>query len=82
MIGSSFLSGRTVPGKEREAMNIYKLSKRLAVFTVVLLFFWFFILKIVSRIAARSGKAAPCPASLAWIVNNPLRRMYMRPVLA
>ena len=63
-------------------MTIFKLFKGLAYFTAVLLFIWFFILKIVSRIAARSGHAAPCPASLAWIVNNPLRRCYMRPVLA
>jgi ubiquinone/menaquinone biosynthesis C-methylase UbiE len=32
-------------------------------------------------LAARFGKSAPCPASLSWIVDNPLRRRYMRPVL-
>lgn len=46
-----------------------------------LLFFWLFPLKLVSRLAARSGKSAPCPASLTWLVNNPIRRWYMRPVL-
>jgi hypothetical protein len=39
---------------------------------------WSSVLKIVARIAARLGKSAPCPASLAWLVNNPLRRV-LRP---
>jgi SAM-dependent methyltransferase len=46
-----------------------------------LLFFWLFLLKLVSRLAARFGESAPCPASLTWLVNNPIRRRYMRPVL-
>jgi ubiquinone/menaquinone biosynthesis C-methylase UbiE len=46
-----------------------------------LLFFWLFPLKLLSRLAARFGKSAPCPASLSWLVNNPIRRRYMRPVL-
>ena len=62
-------------------MKIYKLMKGLAYATIFLLFIWFFVLKIVARLAARTGKSAPCPASLAWLVNNPLRRRYMRPVL-
>ncbi len=62
-------------------MNIYKLIKGLAYPTIFLLFIWFFVLKIVARIAARLGMSAPCPASLAWIVDNPLRRRYMRPIL-
>jgi len=46
-----------------------------------LLFFWLFPLKLLSRLAARLGKSAPCPASLGWLVNNPIRRRYMRAVL-
>jgi ubiquinone/menaquinone biosynthesis C-methylase UbiE len=46
-----------------------------------LLFFWLFPLKLLSRLAARFGKSAPCPASLTWLVDNPIRRCYMRPVL-
>lgn len=46
-----------------------------------LLFFWLFPLKLLSRLAARFGQSAPCPASLTWLVNNPIRRCYMRPVL-
>jgi len=46
-----------------------------------LLFFWLFPLKLVSRLAARIGKSAPCPASLAWLVDNPIRRRYMGSVL-
>jgi ubiquinone/menaquinone biosynthesis C-methylase UbiE len=43
--------------------------------------FWLFPLKLVSRLAARFGHSSPCPASLSWLVDNPLRRRYMRPVL-
>ena len=46
-----------------------------------LLFFWLLPLKLLSRLAARFGKSAPCPASLAWLVDNSIRRRYMRPVL-
>jgi ubiquinone/menaquinone biosynthesis C-methylase UbiE len=46
-----------------------------------LVFFWLLPLKVFARLAARFGKSAPCPASLAWIVDNPIRRRYMRPVL-
>lgn len=43
--------------------------------------FWLFPLKLISRLAARFGHSSPCPASLSWLVDNPLRRRYMRPVL-
>ena len=46
-----------------------------------LLFFWLFPLKLIARLAHRSGMSAPCPAALSWLVNNPLRRRYMRPIL-
>ncbi len=46
-----------------------------------LAFFWLVVLKAVARLAARLGHAAPCPASFSWIVNNPVRRRYMRPIL-
>jgi ubiquinone/menaquinone biosynthesis C-methylase UbiE len=45
------------------------------------LFFWLFPLKLVARLAHRFGTSAPCPAALSWLVHNPLRRRYMRPVL-
>ncbi|MFN2299861.1 MAG: class I SAM-dependent methyltransferase [Anaerolineales bacterium] len=44
-------------------------------------FFWLVMLKLFSRLADRMGFSAPCPASLGCIVNNPIRRRYMRPVL-
>jgi SAM-dependent methyltransferase len=44
-------------------------------------FFWLFPLKLLSRLAARFGHSAPCPASLDWLVDNPVRRYYMAPVL-
>ncbi len=43
-------------------------------------FFWLFVLKLVMKIA-KSEKKAPCPASLSWIVNLPIRRRYMRHVI-
>ena len=46
-----------------------------------LLFFWLFPLKLISRLAARFGQSAPCPASLDWLVDNPIRRRYLRPIL-
>ena len=46
-----------------------------------LVFFWLLPLKVFARLAARFDKSAPCPASLSWIVDNPIRRRYMRPVL-
>jgi ubiquinone/menaquinone biosynthesis C-methylase UbiE len=46
-----------------------------------LLFFWLFPLKLLSRLAARFGHSAPCPAALGFLVNNPIRRRYMRPLL-
>jgi SAM-dependent methyltransferase len=44
-------------------------------------FFWLFPLKLLSRLAAWFGHSAPCPASLDWLVDNPVRRYYMGPVL-
>jgi SAM-dependent methyltransferase len=46
------------------------------------LFFWLFPLKLISRLGARLGASAPCPASLSWLVDDAIRRRYMRPVLA
>ena len=46
-----------------------------------LVFFWLFPLKLISRLAAWFGHSAPCPAALDWLVDNPLRRRYMRPIL-
>lgn len=63
-------------------MMTKKIFKTLLLAAAALLFVWFFLLKIVSRIAARMGWSAPCPASVSWIVDNPLRRRVMRPVLS
>jgi SAM-dependent methyltransferase len=45
------------------------------------LVFWLFPLKLISRLAVCFGHSAPCPAALNWLVNNPIRRGYMHPVL-
>lgn len=47
-----------------------------------LVFFWLFPLKLLARLAACLGHSSPCPAALSWLVDNSLRRAYMRPVLA
>lgn len=44
-----------------------------------LAFCWLVVLKVLVRLGG--GRRAPCPASLAWLVNNPIRRWEMRPVL-
>ena len=44
-----------------------------------LAFFWLVVLKVLVRLGG--GRRVPCPASLAWLVNNPVRRRYTRPVL-
>jgi ubiquinone/menaquinone biosynthesis C-methylase UbiE len=46
-----------------------------------LVFFWLFPLKLISRLAARLGHSSPCPAALSWLVKNPIRHRYMRPVI-
>ncbi|NOZ28881.1 MAG: methyltransferase domain-containing protein [Chloroflexi bacterium] len=46
-----------------------------------LLFFWLVLFKLISRLAARSGRSAPCPPSLAWLLDHPIRRRYIRLVL-
>lgn len=44
-----------------------------------LAFFWLVVMKILARLPLARG--TPCPASLAWLVDNPIRRRYMRPIL-
>jgi ubiquinone/menaquinone biosynthesis C-methylase UbiE len=46
-----------------------------------LVFFWLFPLKLISRLASRFGHSSPCPASLSWLIDNPLRRRSVDPVL-
>jgi SAM-dependent methyltransferase len=65
-------------------MGKMKMSKFLKIVFIViggLLFLWLVVLRLMSRLAALFGKSAPCPAALSWVVNNPIRRRYMRPVL-
>jgi SAM-dependent methyltransferase len=45
------------------------------------LFFWLVLLKLIYRLMARFGKRMPCPASISWLVDNPVRRYYTRHVL-
>jgi SAM-dependent methyltransferase len=54
---------------------------RLVACAAILVCFWLFPLKLLARLSARLGHNTPCPASLAWLVNNPVRRRYMHLVL-
>ncbi len=62
-------------------MNAYTLLWALLAIVGGLLFFWIFVLKLLSALAARFGKSQPCPYAFVWIVDNPVRRWYMRPAL-
>ena len=42
-----------------------------------LLFLW----SVVARLLSKIGVKGPCPASFRWVVDNPIRRWYMRLVL-
>lgn len=46
-----------------------------------IVFFWLFPLKLISRLIKRFTSAAPCPNSLSWLVDNPIRRSYMGHIL-
>jgi ubiquinone/menaquinone biosynthesis C-methylase UbiE len=52
----------------------------LAVLAAVILF-WLLPLKLISRLVHRFGRSAPCPNSLAWLIDNPIRRRYLAPIL-
>ncbi len=45
---------------------------------VGLLFVWLVVVRLLSKVTERGA----CPASFRWIVDNSIRRWYMRPVLA
>ena len=44
-----------------------------------LLFFWFVVLKLAAKWIG--GRGGPCPSALSWLVDNPVRRWYTKPVL-
>lgn len=62
--------------KQRSALKALRIALTVA---SGLAFVWLVALKALVRLGG--GRGAPCPASLAWLVNNPVRRRYTRPVL-
>lgn len=42
--------------------------------------FWLFGLKLMIKLG--KGRSAPCPGSLSWLVDLPIRKRYMKSVLA
>jgi arsenite methyltransferase len=65
---------------DKVIMNLRKFIRFLISLPLILVFFWLVPLKIIARIATRLGYSSPCPASLAGLVDNPIRQRYMRPV--
>jgi ubiquinone/menaquinone biosynthesis C-methylase UbiE len=63
-------------------MVIFKILLVILAVLVGLVLLWTVGMKIVSRLADHFHFAAPCPASFSWIVDNPIRKRYMRPVLS
>ena len=62
-------------------MQLHRILKGLILILGIFLIIFFIGAKIVSRIMGRWGMAMPCPASLSWVVDNPLRIGYMHSVL-
>jgi len=62
-------------------MKDKSLFHKIALIVLILLggiaFFWL----VVVRVLAKLHGGDPCPYALAWLVDNPLRRRYMGPVL-
>ncbi|MGC9396603.1 MAG: class I SAM-dependent methyltransferase [Anaerolineae bacterium] len=57
------------------------MKKRNILWTILLvigglLFFWLVLLKLILKL--NKGRGEPCPTSLSWIVDNPLRRWDVR----
>jgi len=48
---------------------------------VGIILFWLFPLKLIARLAKRFGDATPCPSSLSWLIDNPIRRGYLGSIL-
>ncbi len=46
---------------------------------VGIVLFWLFGMKAIVKLM--KGRSGPCPSSLSWLVNLPIRRRYLRPVL-
>lgn len=60
-------------------MIIYIFKLIVLIFIIIIasnLFFWLVILKIIAKFVN-----IPCPAGAQFIVNNPVRKKYMKPVL-
>jgi len=62
--------------RQRSTLKVLKIVLAVA---SGLAFFWLVVLKVLVRLSG--GRRAPCPAALAWLVNNRIRRCYTRPVL-
>ena len=51
----------------------------IVLFAAGIVLFWLFGIKLIVKLM--KGGSAPCPASLSWLVDLPIRRWYMRSVL-
>ncbi|MFL7810183.1 MAG: class I SAM-dependent methyltransferase [Anaerolineae bacterium] len=46
-----------------------------------LLLFWLVLIKIIYRLLERLGVDVPGPSRVSWLMDNPIRRRYVHPVL-
>jgi ubiquinone/menaquinone biosynthesis C-methylase UbiE len=44
----------------------------------VIVFSWVVVLRLLSWLGAKMGYSPPCPASVSFLVDNPVRRWYLR----
>jgi ubiquinone/menaquinone biosynthesis C-methylase UbiE len=56
-----------------------KALKVLGLFALGTVLFWLFGLKLIIKFMKKGS--APCPASQCWLVDLPIRRRYMRPII-
>lgn len=56
-----------------------RVIKAILIIIVGMVLFWLFGLKLIIKLKKKGS--APCPASLSWLVDLPIRKRYMRPVL-
>jgi ubiquinone/menaquinone biosynthesis C-methylase UbiE len=56
---------------------LYKVVLAILILAGSLAFLWLVVLRILAKLTA----GEPCPYALAWLVDNPLRRRYVAPVL-
>ena len=61
----------------RDRSLLHNTALALLILVGGLAFLWLVVIRVVAKLIG----GEPCPYAVAWLVDNPLRRRYMRPVL-